>query len=83
MMFINKKYQEEEPHTIVCNSLGQGKGRIETYYYGEAKAPAVAISDLSQLRVSKGASIDEILAHTTWRARFKKFINKLTQHDKS
>jgi hypothetical protein len=75
-MFVSKKYEEDEPHTIVSSSLGQGKGRIETYYYGEAQAPIKPITDFSQLRVTRGASIQEILADYTWKARIKKFFNK-------
>jgi hypothetical protein len=77
MLFISKKLEEDEPHTIVSTSLGQGKGRIETYYYGEAQAPIKPIKDFSQLRVTRGASIQEILADYTWKARIKKFINRL------
>jgi hypothetical protein len=79
MIFFNKKSEEDEPHTIVSTSLGQGKGRIETYYYGEAQAPIKPITDFSQLRVTRGASIQEILADYTWRARMKRFIKKLTK----
>ena len=28
MLFLSKRYEEDEPHTIVSNSLGQGKRRV-------------------------------------------------------
>jgi hypothetical protein len=83
MLFISRKREEDEPHTIVSSSLGQGKGRIETYYYGEAQAPIKPIKDFSQLRVTRGASIQEILADYTWRARVKTLFNKLIKITKS
>jgi hypothetical protein len=83
MLFISKKLEEDEPHTIVSTSLRQGKGRIETYYYGEAQAPIKPIKDFSQLRVTRGASIQEILADYTWRAKVKTLFNKLIKIAKS
>jgi hypothetical protein len=83
MLFFSRKHEEDEPHTIVSTSLGQGKGRVETYYYGEAQAPIKPIKDFSQLRVTRGASIQEILADYTWRARVKTLINKLIKITKS
>jgi len=47
MLFFSRKLEEHEPHTIVSTSLGHGKGRIETYYYGEAQAPIKPIKDFS------------------------------------
>jgi hypothetical protein len=79
MLFISKKHEEDEPHTIVSSSLGHGKGRIETYYYGEAQAPIKPIKDFSQLRVTRGASIQEILADYTWKAKIKRLMSKLTK----
>jgi hypothetical protein len=49
------------------------------YYYGEAQAPIEPIKDFSMLRVTKGASIQELMTDYTWRARIKKFINRLTK----
>jgi hypothetical protein len=83
MLFLSRKHEEDEPHTIVSTSLGHGKGRIETYYYGEAQAPFKPIKDFSQLRVTRGASIQEILADYTWRTRVKKWFNKLIKITKS
>ncbi|MFQ3236149.1 MAG: hypothetical protein ACI9C4_001718 [Paraglaciecola sp.] len=79
MLFFSKKQQEDEPHTIISTYLEQGKGRMETYYYGEAKAPLEPIENFCQLRVTKGASIQELMADYTWRAKIKSLVNKLTQ----
>ena len=79
MLFFSRKREEDGPHTIVSSSLGQGKGRIETYYYGEAQAPIKPIKDFSQLRVTRGASIQEILADYTWKAKIKRLMSKLTK----
>ena len=69
--------KQDEYHTVVISYLGDDKGKTETYYYGEAKAPIETIEDFSQMRFTKGASIDEILADFTWKAKIKKLINKL------
>ena len=53
MLFFSRKHEEDEPHTIISTYL-QGKGRVETYYYGEAQAHIEPIEDFSQLRVTKG-----------------------------
>jgi len=54
MLFFSRKHEEDEPHTIISTYLGQRKGRVETYYYGEAQTPIEPIEDCSQLRVTKG-----------------------------
>ena len=77
MKISNKERQQEEPHTITMSYLGDGKGKIETYYYGEAEAPNEANDDYSQLRLTKGATLDEILANFTWKARFKRLMKSL------
>lgn len=69
--------KEDEYHTVVISYLGDGKGKTETSYYGEAKAPNQQINDYSQLRLTKGASLEEIFADFTWRARSKKFIKNV------
>jgi hypothetical protein len=74
MMFSRKKNEEDKPHTIVSTYVEQGRGRIETYYYGEAQAPIEPIKDLNQLRVTKGASIQEILRESILNVRIKKSI---------
>jgi hypothetical protein len=79
MKISNKENQQDEPHTITISYIGDGQGKTETYYYGEAKAPIESIKDFSQMRFTKGASIDEILADFTWKAKIKKLINKLTK----
>jgi hypothetical protein len=79
MLFISRKDEDDEPHTFVSTSLGQGKGRVETYYYDEAQAPIAPIKDFSTLRVTKGASIQELMADYTLKAKIKRFISKLSK----
>jgi len=57
--------------------MGDRKEKTETYYYGEAEAPKELIKDYSQLRLTKGSSLDEILAGFTWKARFNKLMESL------
>jgi hypothetical protein len=71
--------KQDEYHTVVISYLGDGKGKTETYYYGEAKAPIEPIKDFSQMRFTKGASINEILADFTWKARIKNLFYKFTK----
>jgi hypothetical protein len=53
MLFFNRLPDDEEPHTITSKSLGQGKGRIETFYYGEAMPPMPQITNMDMLRVTR------------------------------
>ena len=71
--------KQDEYHTVVISYLGDGKGKIETHYYDDAKAPIEPIRDLSQMRFTKGASINEILADYTWKARMKHIFKKLSR----
>ena len=71
--------KQDEYHTVVISYLGDGKGKTETYYYGGAKAPIETIEDFSQMRFTKGASINEILAAYTWKARIKNLFYKFTK----
>lgn len=79
MKIACKDNKNEEPHTITISYLGNGKGKTETYYYGEAIAPIEPIKDFSQMRFTKGASINEILADFTWKAKIKRLFYKLTK----
>tara|TARA_R110002124_G_scaffold221735_2_gene387210 strand:+ start:340 stop:555 length:216 start_codon:yes stop_codon:yes gene_type:complete len=65
--------KEDEYHTVVISSLGDGKGKTETYYYGEAKAPIETIGDFSQMRFTKELKSQDVLVESKWR-KFKTFI---------
>ncbi|PKI01921.1 hypothetical protein [Glaciecola sp. 33A] len=56
--------KKDEYHTVVISYLGDGKGKTETYYYGDAKAPIEPINDFGQLRITKASSITEITRNT-------------------
>jgi|TARA_B110000902_G_C14154095_1_gene530701 hypothetical protein len=45
--YLPAGHEEDEPHIIFCKSLGHVKGRIETYYYGEAQTPIKPIKEFS------------------------------------
>ena len=79
MTFLSKKNKEDQSHTVVISYLGEGKGKTETHYFGEAKAPIGPIKDFSQIRFTKGASINEILADYTWKVRIKNLFYKFTK----
>ncbi|MBF7073222.1 hypothetical protein ISG33_07410 [Glaciecola sp. MH2013] len=77
MKISSKKSHKDEPHTITMSYLGDGKGRIDTYYYGDAEAPNAPIKNYSQLRLTKGAPLDEKLGDFTWKVRLKKLIKSM------
>ena len=64
----------DEPHTITISYVADSKGKIETYYYGDAKALIEPIKDFSKLRLTKVASIKEVLPESTWKSKIQRFV---------
>jgi hypothetical protein len=77
MIFSNENLREEKPHTIVIKSLPGGKGKEETYYYGEALPAIEPINDFSQLRVTKKSSTTDLKRKGSWRSNILNLVNKL------
>lgn len=77
MKNIKRKKQSDEPHTVVLSFSGEGKETTETYYYGDAKAPSLVNSAYRGLRMTKGASMDEMQADCTLMHRVKSLVKRV------
>lgn len=57
---------DEKPHTVVTRYLGQGKGQVETCYYGDAMPPKVNVNNWSDLRVTKASPSEDKQTLSQW-----------------
>lgn len=81
MTLLNKKNDRNDLHTISVSFLNDGKGVVETYYYGEAKAPVEPIEDFRKFRVTKLATSKVLKKDSFWKSQFRKFMKQLRKFD--